>query len=321
MAFDSVPLAIGNGALHSDDVWRVAANAFSRDSQGIVLPGQYKVTALGTPGAAVTIATGGAVIRNAQSPGQSYVGRAGTTTQVAIAPNNTASTRRDLIIGRIIDPDFAPWQPSGTPGAPNVDVASGPYWEPFVVSGVASNVTRASQVVSYSAVALARIDIPANTTAITQAMIVDCRELAQPRVGFAYDVQTGPSVQSVLVSNTTFFDWPTNSLQLYVPRWATHAQASARFLSIKSSGLADMNVRVVLGGTNGPNAVFDNNEPSGTESVPFAAYGEFNVTAVQDSMVTLKTQAQRTAPTNTGTIYFDTRQFIEYDVKFSERVI
>lgn len=324
MAFDPVPLAIGQGAAHTDDVFRVAANIFSRDSQGVALPGQMKVAALGTPGAAVTIAPGGVVIRNVQNPGQSYVGRAATSTQVSIAANATGSVRRDLIIARIIDPDFSPWQPSGSPGAPNVSVADGPYFEPFVVSGVASGTTKASQVVGYSAVELARVDVPANTSAITSGMIVDLRALAQPRIGFAYDVQTGPAVgQALPIPQAAFVDYPTNSLSVYVPRFATHAQVMAS-VSLSMGGPANADFRTNFAGVAGPIYPLDYNyTPAGNlgaETLNFLVYGEFLVTAVQDSTVVLKTQARRTL-TTTGVINFDTQNQIAYDVRFSERVI
>jgi hypothetical protein len=306
-------------------VWRSFANAATRDSQGINLPGDLKVTALGTPGEAVNIATGATIIRNAQQPGESYIGRARTTTQVAIPRNNTGSVVRHLLIARIIDPDYSPWQPSGSAGAPNTDVATGPYFQPFLVSGVAANVVRASQVVSYAAVALARIDVASvasGASPVTQAMIVDCREMAQPRIAFAYDIQRGLSTEFVAVTDTTYKDWPSNSLQVYVPRWATHAQVTADLLGIKTTGDSDMVMRTSLGGSVSPDVVFDNNIPPGaTESVPFSAYGEFLVTGVQDTTVTLKTQAKRTLVSNTGLIYFDTKQFIKYDVRFSERVV
>jgi hypothetical protein len=330
VAVDPVPLAIGQGAVHTDDVWRVAANAFSRDSQGIILPGQAKVTALGSPGLAVNVAAGGLVIRNAQSSGQSYVGRIASTTQVSIAANTSGATRRDLLIARIIDPDFSPWQPSGSPGAPNVSVADGPYFELIVISGVPANTQTLAQAgITYSGVALARIDIPTGTTSangITSAMIVDLRQLAQPRVGFAYDLQSVASTQNVLITDTTPKDWPLNSLQVYVPRWATHAQVAIRFAGIKADAAADVNTRVNFAGTAGPDTHFDYNGNSGTgvgyvEVLPWVAYGEFLVTAVQDSIVTVKGQATRVFTSNTGNVWVDAQQMLEFDVRFSERAI
>ena len=331
MAFDPVPLAIGEGAEHTDDVWRAFANAATRDSQGVVLPGDMKVTALGSPGEAVIIAPGSAVIRNAQKAGQSYVGHAPTATQVAVPRNNTGSVVRHLLIARVIDPQFSPWQPSGTPGAPNVDVETGPYFEPFLISGVASNVTRASQVVSYSAVALARLDVASvgsGASPVTNAMIVPTRELAQPRTGFAYDIQTPASNQNLALTTGGFIDWPTNSLQVYVPRWATHAQVKIHLNGILGFvGGSDSLHRVNFAGSVGPNAVWDYNGYTGqaagdAEMIPLSMYGEFNVQAVQDSTVTVKPQASRNnVGSHLGVESIWTRHQIEFDIKFSERVV
>lgn len=317
MAFDPVPLAIGGGAQHTDEVWRSFANAATRDSQGINLPGDLKVTSGGA--GVATIAPGAAIIRNAQAPGQSYVGRAGTPTNYPYPSNvGGAGVTRHLLIARIIDPDFAPWQPSGSPGAPNTSVANGPYFEPFLVSGVASGVTRASQVVSYSALALARIDMAAGASTGT---FVDCREMAQPRVGFAFDVQKVPAVDTLTTAQTTYRDFTTSSLQVYIPRWATHAQVSIDILSL-NAGIANADFRANLAGTAGTDVPFDNAASAGQlERVPFAVYAEFDVRAVQDSVTTLKLQARRTTVANTGTLNADTRTLLKYDVKFSERVV
>jgi hypothetical protein len=326
VAVDPVPLAIGGGAVHTDDVFRVAANAFSRDSQGIVLPGQAKVTALGTPGGAVNVAAGGLVIRCAQLPGQSYIARIISTTQVSIAANSSGSTRRDLVYAEIIDPDFSPWQPSGTAGAPNTSVPNGPYFRLNVISGVAAGTTRLTQTgYGASGVELARIDIPTGTTAITTAMITDLRSLAQPRVGFAFDVQSGPSTAVTLpLTQTTFTDFPLQSLNVYVPRWATHAQVTARG-GVSCNNAANMDMCVSFAGTLGPAYFFDYNGTAtalGPETIPFTCYGEFLVTSIQDATVTLKTQARRTfTGVATGSILFDQFQQIEYDVRFSERAI
>jgi hypothetical protein len=73
MAFDLVPWAI-EGASTDAALARVLANIASKNAEGINLPGDFKVTALGTPGPQVNIAPGGMVVRNAQAPGESYVG-------------------------------------------------------------------------------------------------------------------------------------------------------------------------------------------------------------------------------------------------------
>lgn len=314
MAFDPVPWAIGGGAEHTDDLWRVAANAFTRDSEGIVLPGDMKVTSGGA--GVVNIAAGAVILRNRQKPGQSYVGAAYDPTAFPYPSNaGGGSTVRHLVVARVIDPQFSPWQPSGTPGAPNTSVQTGPYFEPFLVPGVASGVTRASSVVTYSAEALARIDVPAGATTGT---ITDCRRLAQPRTGFAFDVQKVNADDSILLGDTTYTDFTTNSLALYVPRWATHAQVGIDYLSILA-GDAGGAFRAVLGGAVGPDVLFDN-ESTAEEKVPFSVYGEFNVQAAQDSTITLKVQGKRFG-TSAGVLRVTTNTLVRYDVKFSERVV
>lgn len=335
MAFDPVPLAIGQGAVHSDEVFRILASAATHDSQGVILPGQMKVVALGTPGAAVTIQPGAVVVRNHAGYGESYVGRAPSATQVPIAANNTGSVRRDLIIARVIDPDFSPWQPSGSPGAPNTSIPNGPYFEPHVISGVPSGTVRASQVVNYSAVELARVDVPANTSAVTNAHIVDLRSLVSPRTANVYDL-VAPSGDLVLATNeTNWTDWPIASIQVPVPRWATHAQAIIRGAMMgfgagsgNGNGSADAHMRALLNGV-APTTFtpVDHNahaQQAVTDGliIPWSVYGEFVVTAMQDQVVTLKPQARRVLETlTTGRLETNPAFTVEFDVRFSERVV
>lgn len=331
MAFDSVPWAIGGGALHSDEVARIFANAATRDAQGVLLPGNLKVTALGTPSGAVTIAAGAAVIRNQQAAGQSYIGRAGSSTQVSVSANNSGSIRRDLLIAEVVDPDFAPWQPSDVP-----DPASGPYFRPRIISGVAANTTTLAQAgLTSSGVPLARIDIPNGTVNITNAMIVDLRSLAQPRTGFAFDVQAVASQQILALAQTAYTDWPLNSLGVYVPPWATHAQVGINLQSPlgygagsgNGNGNADAYVRVNMNGLTSNPSVWDWNAPSNLAvtdaiGIPVTAYGEFDVQAMRGQTVVVKPQAARYATgVNTGKVVLDTWHQVEFDVRFSERTV
>lgn len=324
MAFNPVPLAIGNGAVHSDDVQRIANNILSGNSQGVNLPGDFKVTATGPASGSVTIAPGGMVLRNAQLAGQSYVADAPTPTAWSSGLTQAGS---HLIIARIIDPDFAPWQPSGTPGAPNTSVANGPYFQPFTVPGVGNTVTRASQVVTYTAEALARIDNPSGSGTITPDMIKDLRRLATKRTDFAYDRQSGPATPDfVTTSETNWHDWPSNSFQVDVPDWATHLQAMVD-LHISVEGPANVDLRVNFGGLTGPTSFFDyNGTPAaggmGAETVPITVYGEFDVRTFQGQRVTLKTQARRTfASEATGNAVMGPAEQLTYDCRFSERVV
>ncbi len=319
MSFDGVPWAIGGGAEHTDELLRVAANAWSRDSEGIVLPGDLKVSQLSTPGGAVQIADGAAVVRCKQAAGMSYIGRAGTSTQVSIAPTG-GSPRHDMVIGRVIDPDYSPWVPYTDPE----QIAHGPYWEPFVVSGVSAGATTLADAgITYSGVPLARVDIPASTSTIIDAYIVDLRGLAQPRIGFAYDLQQVAAYDAIGIGETTWFDWPVRSLAVKVPRWATHAMACITIAYGTNEYACDADLRVNMAGMTGPTFIIDHNATGAgwDERFQIQVYAEFDVRAYQDSLVTVKPQAKRTYVGNTGTLYVDTWAQVAFDVRFSERAV
>ncbi len=326
MAFDPVPLAIGGGAVHSDNVWRVAANIFSRDSQGIRRPGDFKVTQTGTASGTVNIAPGGMVLRNAQAPGESYVGSAPTLTTES---RGLTTAGNHLIVARIIDPEFAPWQPSGTPGAPNVSVPNGPYFEPHVINGVSAATTLAEQVVTYTAEALALVKNPTGAAAITDAMITDLRRLNQPRIGFDFDVQNTIGPEYVTTAETAWHQWPMNSKSVFVPRWATHAQCMID-VPYKALRALDVDLRVVLGNlTPGPITPVDYNGAPGTsvgyvEVLSSRVYAEFDVRGIAGQTVQMRLDARRNptyANVNTGDFWSEPTFQMSFDTRFTERVV
>lgn len=224
MAWDSVPWLIGGGAEHSPEVARLLAYAATAGSEGIVEPGDLKVSALTVPGASVNVSPGAALIRNRASGGaqQTYVARNPTRDTAAVASTGS-SKRSDLIVAQIEDPYLAgePWQ---DPANPKV----GPYVFTRVIPNVPAGTTRLQDVAAYagrSAVTLARVDIPANTAAITNAMIVDLRDVAQPKnreeawvtngpAGYGNVFETQDGVWKTLATLTT---------TATIPEWATRA--------------------------------------------------------------------------------------------------
>jgi hypothetical protein len=322
-----VPLAIGGGAVHSDDVLRRMINGLSRDVQGVALPGDFKVTATPTASGSVNVAPGGMVLRHHNIRGQSYFGDSDSSVPWS---KNLTSAGYHLIVLKVVDPETSPWQPSGTPGAPNTSVANGPY---FMLDTIpcSSNTMLASEVVTYAAEAIARVDNPTGAAAITNAMIkeVGIRRLAQPRIGFAYDWQPGPATANyVTVAETAWHHWPSNSLLVEVPRWATHAQATIQLVGLAVDGPCDVNTRVILGNLPpGPIVYFDYNGNAGTpagfvENRPHFTFAEFDVRSLQGQTVTLRLDARRTyEQQNTGNVWFGPAEQIVFDVKFSERVV
>lgn len=320
MAFDPVPWAISGSQLDTY-VMRQFANMATSDAEGVHLPGGGKVTALGSPSGNVNVSAGGLIIRNAQAAGQSYAGRIGSDTIVPVPPTS-GSSRSDLIVATIRDPDFSPWQAYTDPN----QILFGPYFFPERLAA-SSGTTRAGQIVTYSAYALARIDIPAGTTNILNSMITDLRALAQPRLGFAQGVQVGPGAQeNVLLTDTTWKNWPSNSLAVTVPPWATNCLTEILLNQVQADGPSDFQGRVNLGGLTGAAVDFDYNgnpgSPAGfVEGIPLSIFADLDVRSLQGQTVVVRPQVQRTFTQNTGSVWFNNRQQVKFDLRFVERAV
>lgn len=226
MAFDPTPWVVAGGAQHSADLARTLAFAATSGAQGIVLPDSLKVSAYGTPGAGVNIGPGSAIILNRNLPApthgeQSYVARAGSTTSLAV-PATSGTSRSDMVVVRIDDPQYP-----GTAAPSNPATAT--YVRPFLVQGVAPTATTAKELnLGFPAVALARIDLPANTTNITSTMVKDVRKVALPRrerllLTHYPGEKNGIIKSSPPVPGSSFVDWPYGSWFIDVPEWATVA--------------------------------------------------------------------------------------------------
>lgn len=327
MAFNPVPWAITGSALDTF-VMRQFANMATRDSEGIQLPGDCKVTATGTASGFVNVAAGGLVIRNVQAAaagdGQSYVGRVTSDTLVAVPPTG-GSGRSDLIIATVKDPDFSPWGPWPGGTDPNV-ILYGPYFFPERIPGISGATTKANQAVAYSAYALARLDIPPGITNILNSMIVDLRGLAQPRNGFARAVQPA-AVDSLTTSSAdqTFNTFPNNTLAVTVPTWATHCVASIKLNQVRVQGAANFQSRVNIGGLTGVTSDFNylgnSINPSFDEGVPFEIFGDIDVRALAGQTVVVQPQSRRTQVGNNGQVRTDANQQVVYDLMFVERTV
>jgi hypothetical protein len=331
MAVDPVPLAIGNGAVHSDDVMRVGNNIYTQNASGVNLPGHFKVTATSPASGNVVVAPGGITLASATESGHSYIGRNISDTTITSGTGITAAGYH-LVIARVIDPQYAPWQPSGTPGQPNTSVANGPYFQVVPITGVGSSVRRASQVVSYTAEAVALIENPSGSGTITQAMIRDLgvRRLARPRFWPESDVQQQTATDFVTGAETAWHDWPANSLQVDIPVWATDAVCSIRY-GVKVQGPLDVDARVALGNlTPGPLYPIDYNSsppppntPANVEVLYHEVLAKFDVTTIQGQTVSLRPQARRNptyATVNTGSIWSEATQQVSFRVDFKEQL-
>lgn len=226
---DPVPWLIGGGAVHSAEVARTLGYVAANGASGVVTSTDLAVTPLASPGPSVHVGIGAFSIVNTY-PGavdQAYIGRNPSVTDVAIA-GTSGSPRSDMIVLRIDDPDFGGTVPS--------DVTVGPYVKFAVISNVSSTATEVPGSVTYPAIPIARIDIPASTTNITGAMIVDIRKLISPKTKPVILTSADAIVLSATVASPGQ-SWPkTAGWDVFIPTWATHVYANGIVGGIKVVG-------------------------------------------------------------------------------------
>jgi hypothetical protein len=177
MAFTGVPMMIGGGeALHSADLMRHLVSNFFYGVEGVIRAGDCQIKAQPAPDGSVRMVPGGVAVENRSLGGsrQAYFDYNDQDERIPIEATGSAGGRSDLIIARVEDPYAA-----GTQWQYPVDRKRGPYIFPRVIPNVDRRIFNVHQLdLGYSAITLARVDVPANTTAITQNMIVDLRSMA-----------------------------------------------------------------------------------------------------------------------------------------------
>jgi hypothetical protein len=116
---------------------------------------------------------------------------------------------------------------------------------------------------TYPNLPLARIDYPASTTTVTNAMITDLRKLAQPRSdqlllvnNYAGDWDHGDAIPS----GTVYADWGTWKPSIAIPSWARRMIVRMDLVGIAlkdSTKNVSGGVRLMIGTTAGPAIGFD----------------------------------------------------------------
>lgn len=324
MALDPVPWFVGGGAQHSPEVARLLAYAATGGAEGVVEPGDLKVTPLSVPGGAVQALPGAALVRNRGAGGdsQTYVARNVTATQVEIAATGSSGGRSDLVVVQVEDPNVAgePWQ---TPPDPTV----GPYVFVRVIPNVPAGTTRLQDVPGYegrTAYTLARIDLPPSTGTVTAGMITDLRRVANPRsLSRTFMAPTGTHFA---LTSTAWVDWPGVTAQLDIPDWATHMSVVA---TIAASGYLEGSVRGNLQIAAGSAyewvsmaAEYDLDVPANdAQRVTLVLGGDDVIPAALRGVsgVPLRIRGQRLAFTGNGRLMTAAGMHVIYQVMFEER--
>jgi hypothetical protein len=261
------------------------------------------------------VAPGAALIRNRASGGdlQTYVARLATEDTIAIAATGSGAGRHDLVVARIEDPWLAgePWQ---DPVNPKV----GPYVFTRIISNVPAGTTSVAGLgLGYSAIALARIDIPASTSTITSGMIVDLRKLANPREH--RELLMSGMGTSVMASASSWTDWNTYLPSVYVPDWATRVDILTTMTGVQVwDAFTDGNVRNGIGSSFGATQVVDFDNPSGPTRQSITMLTGLDLPSnMMDTTQALRLQAYFTR----GRLEATVGTQIVHDVQFSEKAV
>ncbi|MET8717332.1 hypothetical protein ABZV52_29650 [Streptomyces sp. NPDC004735] len=251
MAWDGIPWFVENTAA-SEETLRLIVEAAAGGGEGIVGPADLRVTALDLPAAAVQVTTGAMIARRRLAGGsQSYAARMATTDQVNVEPTGADGPRSDLIVARIEDPYGGESWPEPS------DPAIGPYVFTRVIPDVPPGTTSVQDVEPDStAVTLARIDLPAATSAITDAYIVDLRQMARPRseTRRVY-LYAAWSTADELGPITDWEEFPLGARwSQTIPAWATHCGVHASITGLRhpDAVLASGELRTYFGDEKGP---------------------------------------------------------------------
>ena len=225
MTFNFAPYAI-DGARTTSALARLAAYTTGGGRSGVAKPDGLKVVPLEVPGNGLRITAGGATILNhyQSNPDQVYVVSNPSTHVVPAAsmPAPAPTTRHFLVCVVVGDTEF---NQTGHPFMPTtLDPGSAATFEyvRIVLVPCAANTSQFEQLgLDYPAYALARVEIPPNTSTITAAMITNLRTLAQPRQDRQVIMGTLPPGEGL--GNYPQVRWPSWQPVVAVPPWATKA--------------------------------------------------------------------------------------------------
>lgn len=237
MALDQV-WAVGGEAENAVEGARLSLYAAMRGARGVILPNHMKVSALPTPGAFVRIINGAATAPNdylgTDGNGQQYAGREIDSTDFPVAPTGSSGAQTKYLIWAVHDEQYEP----GMAPADKVKGLRNTYEWVSTLNGI-----------TYPYVKLARLDQPKNTATITNAMLTDIRELADPRKDFGTlsrprvagdNTGTTPNlVTRWSVDSKEYYgeffpggDGVSNVGQIYLPHYATYMAISAKWMGL-----------------------------------------------------------------------------------------
>lgn len=312
MALNPVPIATTD-ATHTAQTFRMMIKDLARGNEGVTTGLDLKVTALGTPGGGVQISAGSAVIAGKVSPVQGHYSAYNIGSDTVDIAATGSTPRSDMIVLRVEDPDY-----EGT-----LDPAVNPivYWEVVPNVGLATTVPS-----GYSAIPIARIDIPDTTATITNSMIKDLRKVANPRRDRILNpYYASGALVEISGTSSTWRTHPNVTLAtLAIPAWAASAKIVCSAYGLRlDTGNVYAAFRFILGTVEAAQAVvIDDNDGPGARRVYCEMVETIDLTTTAGAALRGTNQAlkarMRTDPLNAGTIGVDSTTTYKVDVEFLE---
>jgi hypothetical protein len=314
MAHD-VPIATEDGT-HNTGIFRANLYALKNGQEGLSGPLDGRVSALDVPDSYIRVSPANYSIINRESgyPNEMYSGRLREEDRVPVQPTTSAGGRTDLVVFRVENPAIGPWT-----ALPDDQKPNGPYVYTRVITNVPAGTTNVRDIPgNYSAITLARLQIPPSTSTITNSMITDLRSTSAnpvPAPAEFYDIinytttstlPPPPGGSGTRYSN--WVSWPAGaSWSVPVPLWATEAQCVFEVNpEIFDNTWGEM--RIVFNGRPLPAVSFDVNVPlfsgnniwnlcawtnDGGMRVPYKTGGKIPVQAVErGATVPVKVEAR-----------------------------
>jgi hypothetical protein len=212
MSLYRVPI-LTNGATHPAAQFRMLIKDLARGAEGITEGDDLKVTQRSTPGAGITVADGSCVIKGRDDAFQGHYSAYNTGAYDVDIASTGGAGRSDMVIVRVQDPEYI--------------AGLDPEDDQIVFFQVISNVSSSATAIpdGRTGIPLARIDIPASTATITDAMIHDLRKVANPRRDFYQFIQSPTSLSTDISGTSGTYSYFSTAAgwSVPIPDWATTA--------------------------------------------------------------------------------------------------
>lgn len=319
--FENVAYFIGGGAEHSPELMRLIPFALSGDAEGIITPGDLKVSALDVPADRVRMAPGSAILQNRHvaNAQESYLVRAPNWSYIDVPETGSASGRTDLIGVRVQDPQYEGW-----PDPPSEEAARNwQYVVPFRIPNVDPAIRHFDELnLGYAAYACALVTLPPSTGTVLDSYITPLRELALPHSDRFLDAQQYSGNGNIdTTSAGGFVDWPGYAPDVRVPRWATDFRMVTTLGNVRQFAQATSGrIMALLGDIGGASPTFDFEAADagpGGRAVTIVASNGGDCRAIAGTTVKARTRGLITA----GGLFVTNGTHHVFDIQFYQRTV